>query len=396
MAQCLDRSRTLRLGGGLVLGLLLSATAALADLTRVAPGDVLRVEVIDAPEFSREAPVDADGRIALPVLGRLAVAGLDLDAARLAIGDALRDQGLLNAPQVLVEIAQYRPVYVGGSVRNPGAVDFAPGLTARQAVIAAGGVDLDPDSDKAGPEAALAAMAMRRATAFRLAQVAARIQRLSAEIEGIEQMENAGDAPDEAAVLAERRARVTERGRHTEAMLGLIANEIDTLDRQAALQDEEVSLQQSEIDNARTLVDRGLMQRTQFQDLLREKSQLNRDQLENRAFAARAAQQASTVKYELSHALSVERETLRAELADAQSLRAGLMAELESLDLQILVTGLATLDPTAAAPRTRLTIHRNSRGKPVQIEGAFEEMVQPGDVLDLVLLPPAPAEMVGQ
>jgi polysaccharide export outer membrane protein len=385
---------------GIALGFALALTfggeraaSAQTTLTEIAPGDVLRIEVVNAPEFSREASVDADGRVALPMLGQLALSGMDLDKARDVVASALRDQGLLNAPDVLIEIAKYRPIYVGGAVREPGSVAFSPGLTVRQAVIAAGGIELGAGLDKleASPQIALAALAKRRAAAFRMAQLTALIARLEAEIAGADAFDKSDDMPIEAARMAERQHMAQERGEHTDAMLDLVSTELSTLDKQSQLQQQEADLQQSEIDNARSLVDRGLMPRNQYQDMLRELSQLNRDQLENRAYAARAAQQASTLRYELSRSQSEERESIRIELADAQAQREALMAEMAGLELQIMAAGLIGQDSSVAAPITRLVIHRQSGGKSVRIDATMEDAVLPGDVLDLALLPPDPS-----
>jgi polysaccharide export outer membrane protein len=173
-------ARRIGLLGFLLLG---SATAALAEGMVVEAGDVLRVTVAGAPDISREdARVDADGRIMLPGVGGIAVAGSDLDTIRETIAERLVAQDLLRQPTVMVEIAKYRSFYVGGAVAKPGAVDFEPGLTVRHALILAGGLD-GKGAEKMTTEELVELKTKWRTTNYALLQVESRIKRLEAELD---------------------------------------------------------------------------------------------------------------------------------------------------------------------------------------------------------------------
>ncbi|MBL3673218.1 polysaccharide biosynthesis/export family protein [Paracoccus aerius] len=353
----------------------------MAAMAQVQPGDTLRVEVFDAPEFSREGMVGQDGAIALPLVGRIAVAGMDLEAAGRAIEGALKSQGLLTTPRLIVEIAVHRPVYVGGSVREPGMIAFVPGLTARQAIIAAGGMGTPGDTDA---EKALSSVARREAVVFELSQLTERIARLEAEIG--DGTGNAQDIGAEAAFLQDRLDRREQRELHTNQLLTLIKFEIDTLDRQSVLHEAEAALQQSDIEDARSLVQRGLAPRTRLQELLRQMSELNRDQLENRAYHARAQQGAETARYALADAIAAEREAARTDLAAAKASRAYLLAELKELDLQILPLRMNLQGSRAASPQARIQVHRSSGGETRMIEPSLDAPLEPGDVLEVSLV----------
>ncbi|WP_374302091.1 polysaccharide biosynthesis/export family protein, partial [Paracoccus sp. (in: a-proteobacteria)] len=118
-----------------------AATAQEAALFPIERGDVLAVTVLDEPSLSREAKVDALGRIMLPQIGSVSIAGHDLDQVRELIEAELSGRDILVDPQVIVEVASYRPIYVGGAVDTQGAVPFEPGLTVRHALLLAGGVE---------------------------------------------------------------------------------------------------------------------------------------------------------------------------------------------------------------------------------------------------------------
>lgn len=388
-----------------VLAVLTAALAILLPIathatTTVERGDVLRVEVVNAPEFSRPlAPVDVDGRIALPALGTVEVAGRETDTISSDIAGALKAAGILVAPVVLVEVAAYRQVYVGGQVGHPGAIDFVPGMTARQAIVAVGGARIGPPGSAPTPGETLSVIAERQATAFALAQVVSRIARLQAQLDQAATLapptRPAAVAPDvldraaaaETAMLTDLRHRAVARQQHAQDLLELIDLEIDTLARQAALQDTETDVQMAEIQDARSLVERGLLPRPRLQELLREQSQLSRDRLETSAFSARARQEAETVRFELQKERSQEREAMRLNLQEARRAQAGLEAKIKALDLRIMAGGLTA----GAATGMRLTIHRSIAGKGTGFEAGLDDPVMPGDVLELTLVPaPAP------
>jgi len=132
---------------------------------KVSPGDRIRVSVSDGDEFSGVFEVDFDGRLKVPFMQALAVAGKPLEEIELAIASALVAEDLfrVETAQVSVEIQQWAPVQisVAGAVFNPGRVlinnrdpemraqltqdggDFAPERYLSAALRAAGGVTPD-------------------------------------------------------------------------------------------------------------------------------------------------------------------------------------------------------------------------------------------------------------
>ncbi|ETX28740.1 hypothetical protein RISW2_05420 [Roseivivax isoporae LMG 25204] len=378
---------------------LAGALPALAEIT-VERGDVLRVDVLNAPDFSRDAPVDADGRIALPNLGALVVAGRPPHEIRDLIAGELESRRLVHAPLVLVEVAAYRPVYVGGAVESPGAVDYTPGLTARQAVIAAGGLQtLAPRA--AGDTDALDAIVSRRSVALALAQVEARIARLQAELDGAASLPGtlAGIGPEggllpedtaraviasEESLLSDRRSAREAADAHAVQMQALIAGEIDTLSRQAELQEQEEALQLQEIEDARSLVEKGLMPRPRLQEMLRERSQLSRDRLETASFVARARQMSETLRFELERDRLRRREDIRLELQETLRSRAALSAELEALDIRVVAYGMSAALPEDM-PEPAMAIHRTRGDVTETLAAAPDAPLLPGDVLEITM-----------
>ena len=89
---------------------------------RISAGDVIQVQIEDAPELSHFYRVDSSGRIEMPVLGLVeAQKHTTFELARL-VAKELREKEYLNTPNVLVTIKQYysQTFFIQGSVRNPG------------------------------------------------------------------------------------------------------------------------------------------------------------------------------------------------------------------------------------------------------------------------------------
>lgn len=147
-----DRSRSLFAGfepavsymlaiiGGLAMAfILLAANASRADGYTFDSGDILRVSVIGEASYPLDVVVDDRGSISLPLLGDIQARGLTTVALSQAIQRAFQQQKLILEPFVKVEIGQYRPFFISGTVAHPGSYPFQPGITVRHALAIAGG-----------------------------------------------------------------------------------------------------------------------------------------------------------------------------------------------------------------------------------------------------------------
>lgn len=105
---------------------------------RLAPGDKIKVNVFNEPDFSGEFQINESGKVAFPLLGEVPAAGASLAEFRASLISRLR-RGVVRDPQVSVEVSSYRPVNVLGEVRSAGQYSFRPGLTVQDAVAMAGG-----------------------------------------------------------------------------------------------------------------------------------------------------------------------------------------------------------------------------------------------------------------
>ncbi|WOJ94283.1 polysaccharide biosynthesis/export family protein [Congregibacter variabilis] len=114
------------------------AIAQLDDYTLNA-GDSIRIYAYGEPDLTFEKLlIGQRGRISFPFLGELEVEGLSVNDVQNLLTAGLKPDYLVD-PRVSVSIVEYRPFFVNGEVKNPGAVDFQPGLTLRKAITLAGG-----------------------------------------------------------------------------------------------------------------------------------------------------------------------------------------------------------------------------------------------------------------
>lgn len=109
-----------------------------SDGYRIHPGDKLKITVYREADLSGMFTVAGDGVIQLPLIGGVSLNGLTVAEAQNAIADHYRN-GYLKQPQVMLEIAQYRPFYIMGGVKNPGSYHYVEGMRVINAVATGGG-----------------------------------------------------------------------------------------------------------------------------------------------------------------------------------------------------------------------------------------------------------------
>lgn len=389
---------TVRLLGPALL--LCVAMPARADYL-VQRGDILFVSIAEDRDAGREAKVNADGRIMLPNIGGVSAAGSDLDTIRTRIETALTEQGIIRKPTVVVEVSTYRPVYVGGAVARPGAIGFEIGLTVRQALVLAGGLDKSGDAKAPTTEVLLDLRSRFKVNAADLLEADSEIARLNAQLANAERPDTSGvrsdglPPADVAPILAldgdllrdELAARASDQS-HYRALVDLTDFELDVLARQATLQEDEQASQQTEVDTARKLHEQGLLPLPRVQELERERSRLQRDLLENQAFAARARQNRASSEYDLETAETKWRIELREKLRDATLRRLRLKAESEAIAGSLVAAGISLVDADQLRPLApQVVIHRSVDGRDKTIEADMNTEILPADVLEISVIP---------
>ncbi len=101
--------------------LMCAAVASSEDTYEIGPGDILRVLVLGQTDMSGQMPVDPDGMLTFPILGKVKASDMTARDLERKITTLLAD-GYLKRPEVSVTISEYRSqrVYVTGEVARPG------------------------------------------------------------------------------------------------------------------------------------------------------------------------------------------------------------------------------------------------------------------------------------
>jgi polysaccharide biosynthesis/export protein len=118
----------------------------------IGPGDDLEITVYGAPDLSGHTRVSADGNISIPLIGSVRIAGLSSSEAEGAIETQLRQNKVVNDPQVSVYVKEYSRggISVAGEVAKPGVYSALGPHRLFDVLQAAGG-----PTDKAANEAVI-------------------------------------------------------------------------------------------------------------------------------------------------------------------------------------------------------------------------------------------------
>lgn len=114
----------------------------------IQPGDVLQIRVFGQPDMSARARVRDDGKISVPLLNDVVVAGWEPDALVKHLQSRLKE--FINAPVVTVSLEEPRPFQVAviGEVVKPGLYTVPVGAGVLPALAAAGGFTVYASRDR--------------------------------------------------------------------------------------------------------------------------------------------------------------------------------------------------------------------------------------------------------
>jgi polysaccharide biosynthesis/export protein len=109
-------------------------------------GDIVEVQIFDAPEYSLRMPVSSAGQIAIPYAGLFHIEGMTSIEAASAIARLFVQEQILRDPRVIVTTQQFGySVTVMGEVKSPGIYALAGRKRLVDMLTEAGGI-----SDRAG------------------------------------------------------------------------------------------------------------------------------------------------------------------------------------------------------------------------------------------------------
>ena len=276
------RARAMLVLGSLILGLLLPVSA-MADDYLVGPQDKLKIEVVEwrattASIFewsplTGEFTVSTSGNLSMPILGNLAVSGKTVEQIADEVSEKLQKAvGLQQRPSASVEVAEYRPFFVGGLVARPGKYDYFPGLTVLQALSMAGGYARTTDRDMMGLQQDVLSRrgSLHELESERLSLIA-RNARLDAVLQGAsefsfpQELQKIADQPDiqkilndEKKIFQQTRSAIEAEKQALENSKDFAAEQMHVLKSKATALQKQADLADAELGKISTLVAKGL------------------------------------------------------------------------------------------------------------------------------------------
>jgi polysaccharide export outer membrane protein len=110
------------------------------------PGDLIAVSVYGVPDYKLTARIAGDGRVDLPLIGSIHLAGLTVEQAQQSVADELVSRQMILYPDVLISVQDSMVDIIGvmGEVNGPKAIPAYAPMSLLDAISSAGG--LKPDA----------------------------------------------------------------------------------------------------------------------------------------------------------------------------------------------------------------------------------------------------------
>lgn len=371
---------------------------------RIGSWDNTTQTYVSWPDASGEYTIGADGAVSIPMAGSVMAAGLTAEELSQAIVSKIQDGlGVTTNLDASVEVAEYRPVYVIGEVQVPGAIPYAPGMNAIEAVGLAGGFRRPETTFLQNERSALASLGSYEVLRVQLYARLAEKARLEAELASRAELvadKELAEAPGadellrrEGDVKAARDAQIKSQMVQLASLEELLVEEIDRLGKQVDLRAKQIELARAELENTTQLVEKGLTVASRRSDLQTRVADEEVRLLELETARLTAEQRVVEVKQERSDILNARKR----DILDSLSL-----AEAEISEIRIKQRTEAALYAEAMQSgdgfvSTRgfgapiLELARRQNGKLVSVPVERDTSLEPGDVLEIRL--PLPDEM---
>ena len=375
-------------------------------------GDVLEFSVRGFPELRQKAIVELDGEVSLPLAGRVRVIGMPLAAAQSVIKSLATPRPLqqrfpdgreiyvaLALDDVLVTIAEYRPIYVMGDVGKPGELPYRPGLTARQAIALGGGFDIMryrlvntfiESADLKGQHEVLWTDAAR---------VRVRLKRVEVELEGKTKLDPdvVADIPLDRAYLDEvvktetetLNRRLADYAKELEHIRGLIDQnvaKVDTLKKQLASEVQGMNVDTQELEQVKDFQKRGSLPLMRMMEIRRIQLTNSTRVLQTRVQYDQAERDLAEAKRSLERLDNNYRSALLAERQEQASTYGALLAKISANSEKLVHTSvLKSRLVRGRGGKVNIAIHRSLLDFKQTLVGTEDTPLFPGDTVEIAL-----------
>jgi protein involved in polysaccharide export with SLBB domain len=389
---------------------------AAADPTsnyRLGTGDQIRVKVYEWRSavgevyawtaLNADFRVGPDGNVSLPLVGSVAAMGQTVEQLADTIANDLQKAvGLATRPQASVEIVEFRPVYVLGSVNQPGEYAYRPGMTVLQAISIAGGLfRVNDPSLLTFQRSSMTTAGELRVLRLEHSGLLARGARLQAELDGGDkivfppELMQQQSEPEVARLIKREQVMFTARRDALNSQLGalqglkdLLNGEVASLKEKTNTMDQELALLKQELSNTTSLVKQGLAVAPREFTLRQTEIEAQGRRLDADAAILHAREDVGKADQAMIELRNKTRGEALTELAQVESKLTETAARIKTdaaivgTDQEIIGPGMASLsDEQTGAPQ--YVIRRKSGDEVQQIPVDETSSVQPGDTVEV-------------
>lgn len=384
---------------------------------RLQTGDVIGFAVIGYPEMQKRAVIDQSGVIVLPVLGPLNVLGKTMEDVRKEVVEILKPKSLpqrsadgtetwtgFYPDQIVVDIEEYRPVYIDGDIASPGTQAFRPGMTVRQAVAAGGGYQLGR-GELQNPEMTAADLGGRlHVLRIKYQESEIKAARIEAQLSGARAIE-LPDAERDPSLEPRRDEALQQEGKHLEAVYAdqekerasiklaatKAAERMGYLKEQQKADQAGAAADAAELDRLKKLFEKGLVQITSVNAAQRAVLLSATRALQTNAEIARLERDQGDLQRSLDKLIDQGRIDLLANLQTERAAMTQMRAEMDSLTKQIAYVMQMRSDLVGEGDRITIGVTRSTDGQAATTEATEDTLLAPGDTITITLEPPGAA-----
>ncbi|OWV79441.1 exopolysaccharide biosynthesis protein [Rhizobium sp. R635] len=255
-------------------------SVAHAQTLSLVPEDKVRLRVVewrssDSRYASWEAldgvyTIDDAGNLSIPIAGNVPAHGKTTEELADAIAGALAEKANLpGKPYIAVEISEHAPIFVSGTVQNPGRYPFESSMTVMKAISIAGGFLREREDNTYFERDRIQAAGAYRTAVLNRRDLLMRQARLRAEIAGEQSFEIPAELagiPDidklkaqELNLMRLRRVDIDSQIEAASDLASLYGQQVESLEAKISSQKRQIDLAQKELNNVNSLVSKGLV-----------------------------------------------------------------------------------------------------------------------------------------
>jgi polysaccharide export outer membrane protein len=385
-------------------------------------GDVLELFIAGPQPLAQRASINRNGDISFAKIGILRASGSTLTDLRARVNEQLASRVFyvrslngqdrpttIDLGDVSLAVVEYRPVYINGDVSKPGDQPFRAGMSVRQAIALAGGLDIarfrvrDPFLDAAEARAEYETLWTEYAggLARKLRLEAMLDDQQSIKKDALNRTPLAAAAIEELLALEGRRlasdrSDIANEKRYLKQSLNQLDMQVTALKEQQEQEKQGLVADQVDAESTRALLSRGITSATRTTEARRALLLSSTRLLQTGAQLSTTLQQREEVQRKLEKVDDHRRIDLMGELQSTQVLLQTLEAKIRGAGEKLLYSGaMKSQLARGSGGKPEIVVFRRSNSPSekgaIRIDADQDQELSPGDVVEVSLKIERPA-----